>query len=310
MTANSTVLPRNWLAFEINILRRLDFSSASIPIALNDNLGRILKHWNVKVSANSPLKSRYISSLVSIENNGELLSKDQLQFLLEDIYVPKYKLQNESLTDWFSETDSWWFDNLRGKITDIESPICKAIALDLGMKVGDYVHSFDESTRELRQPLSNVFRKLWNIQKLPVDNESNNKCQNKSVNEFTAENYSDLLFLRLPNARKTSLKESLRTEAWREEWVRGNNQFWKRLENEQRGELGGHVETRSQYLNMVSDYFQTAQHIDAWAIEHVEDGFIPTQDIVEAISNVRRVDTIYSKDFSELMGTKAVIITA
>jgi hypothetical protein len=55
---------------------------------------------------------------------------------------------------------------------------------------------------------------------------------------------------------------------------------------------------------------QTAAHIKSWAISHVEDGAIGTQDIVETIGKIRRVDTIFTKDFSELTGTKAVIITA
>ncbi len=47
-----------------------------------------------------------------------------------------------------------------------------------------------------------------------------------------------------------------------------------------------------------------------WAIAHVENGFIQTQDIVTTIGRIRRVETIYTKDFTELTGTKAVIIVA
>ena len=43
---------------------------------------------------------------------------------------------------------------------------------------------------------------------------------------------------------------------------------------------------------------------------HVETGFIQATDITEVIARIRRVDTVYTKDFSELTGTKAVIITA
>jgi hypothetical protein len=37
---------------------------------------------------------------------------------------------------------------------------------------------------------------------------------------------------------------------------------------------------------------------------------VTTQELVETIGSVRKVDTIYTKDFSELTGAKAVIITA
>jgi len=32
--------------------------------------------------------------------------------------------------------------------------------------------------------------------------------------------------------------------------------------------------------------------------------------LVECVSNTRKIDAIYTKDFSELLGIKAVIITA
>ena len=70
------------------------------------------------------------------------------------------------------------------------------------------------------------------------------------------------------------------------------------------------VETKSQYLRLLEETLRTASHIKHWAISHVESGFISTQDLVEVIGKIRRVDTIFTKDFSELTGTKAVIITA
>jgi hypothetical protein len=82
------------------------------------------------------------------------------------------------------------------------------------------------------------------------------------------------------------------------------------LESSQAGKLGTLIETKSQYLQFVEDTLQTASHIPKWAVAHVENGFVSTQDIVEVIGRIRRVDTIFSKDFSELTGTKAVIITA
>ena len=88
------------------------------------------------------------------------------------------------------------------------------------------------------------------------------------------------------------------------------NDFWDDFENARNGKLGAPVETKSQYLRLLEETLRTASHIQSWAIAHVEDGFIATQDIVETIGRVRRVDTIYTKDFSELTGTKAVIITA
>ena len=47
-----------------------------------------------------------------------------------------------------------------------------------------------------------------------------------------------------------------------------------------------------------------------WAIEGVSDGFVSKDELVECVGNARRVDAVYTKDFSELLGTQSVIITA
>lgn len=310
MLENSVNTPKSWLAFELNILRRLEFSSVAFPFTNSPNLGNYLKNWNIRVLANDLLQAAFMDAKTYIENNGEELSIEEVEIVLEDAYVPQYQLRNESLRNWFNETDAWWFDNVRTNIERLESPLKQALALSLGMKVGDYVLSFDEGTRILRQPLSNVYRRFWSVQPQPINNGQNNAAYNKNSNEFTAENYTDLLFLRLPTAHNQMFRESLSWTAWREEWIRGGDDFWNDLQENLIGQLGTHIETKSQYLNIIEDILRTASHIKLWAIAHVEDSFISTQDLVETIGKVRRVDTIYSKDFSELLGTKAVIITA
>jgi hypothetical protein len=180
------------------------------------------------------------------------------------------------------------------------------------MSVGDYVLSFTEDTRELRHPLSNVYRRLWSIFPVSPNNGQNNVCQNRNGYEFIAdvENRADLMFLRLPRAHNLTQKNYLGWTAWREEFLRGSDDYWNTMELAQAGRLGTLVETKSQYLRLLEEILRTASHIQNWAIAHVEDGFITTQEVVETMARVRRVDTIFTKDFSELIGTKAVIITA
>ena len=47
-----------------------------------------------------------------------------------------------------------------------------------------------------------------------------------------------------------------------------------------------------------------------WAIEGISDGFLSTDELIECVGDARKIDAIYTKDFSELLGIKAVIITA
>ncbi len=302
--------PESWLAFELNILRRLEFGSIALPVTGNPAIGAYLKNWDIKVLANDTLYSSHLSSVAVIENNDEQLSEKDVSLVLEDAYVPQFELKNPALKSWFGETDAWWFDNVRSNIERLASPLKKALAISIGLKVGDYALSFDDETRRLRQPFSSVFRKYLSVLAKPVDNGQENICQNKNLNEFTAENYTDLLFLRLPRPRRVQLREALGHSAWKEEWVRGSDGFWSALEDACTGKLGAHVETKSQYLSLLEDLFKTASHIPKWAVAHSDDSFVSTQDIVETIGGIRRVETIFTKDFAELTGTKAVVITA
>jgi hypothetical protein len=311
MLNKSADAPKSWLAFELNVLRRLKFASAVLPFAGEPHLGAYLKRWNARVLANDLTQSAWTKAIAAIQNNTEKLSDEDVNLVLEDAYVPRYRLQNESLRNWFNETDAWWFDNVRNNIEKLTSPIAHSVALSVGMSVGDYALSFTEETRELRQPFSTVFKRILSVLPEPFDNHQNNACQNRTAYEFIAENSeTDLMFLRLPQAHKKSLRGFLGWTAWREEWLRGADDFWNDLERAQANRLGALVETKYQYLRHLEEILQTASHIPVWAIAHVEDGFISAQEIVEVIARIRRVDTIFTKDFSELTGTKAVIITA
>ena len=310
MYSPTKISPKSWLSFDLNVLRRLQFSSAALPFNDRPDLGAYLKRWGIRVMANDPLRSSWTRSVSRISNSAVRLSAEEVNAVLEDAYVPGYRLQNPALLNWFSETDSWWFDNVRRNIDSLESPMLRAIAATITLGVGDHVFSFRDDTRELRQPLSSVFRRLWSTFPEPWDNGQQNASTNKDADDFIAETPSELMFLRLPSSHPQGVRTHLGRLAWREEWIRRGNDFWSDLEISVRGKLGAATETKSQYLHLLEETLQRASHMRTWAIAHVEDGFIQTQDIVNTIARIRRVDTIYTKDFTELTGTKAVIIVA
>jgi hypothetical protein len=304
--------PRGWLAFELSVLRRLRFRSLINPFAGEPDLETHVKRWGVRVAVNDAARWSWIKSIARVENNGERLSESDLDILLEDVYVPRYKLRNPALRRWFGETDAWWFDNLRANAEKLDGEIKQSLALNLGMLTGDYALSFDEDTRELRQPLSRVLRRLHETQAPPFDNGQPNTSANKDARRFVAEQRGDLLFLRLPaparhGGRAAAERDSLL--AWREEWVRGGAEFWDEFDAERAGRLGGRVETRQQYLRLVEELLEAAAHLKTWAIAHTEGGSTTTEELVETIRRVRKVETIYTKDFSELLGARATIIT-
>jgi hypothetical protein len=305
----SDSLPEGWLAFELSILRRLQFRSVADPFAGEGATGAYLKRWGARVAANDAAQWSWVRARARVENNTETLSESDVQAVLEEAYVPRHRLYNAALRRWFGETDAWWFDNVRANVEKLDSPVKRALALDLGMTVGDYALSFDDETRELRQPLSRVFKRLWDASQAPFNNRQGNTATNKDARDFiTREKQVELLFLRLPRPTRRGARAS--AWAWREEWVRGEGDFWDDFERARDGRLGARAEARRQYLRHVEDLLDAAAHIPAWAVAYTDDGFLPTEDLVESISRLRRVGTVYTKDFTELTGARAIIVTA
>lgn len=301
-----------WLAFELGVLRRLKFASVALPFTGEPEFSVQLKNWRVRVAANDPMMWSYTKSLALVENNTEQLNEDDLFALLDDAYVPRDKMSNAALLKWFNETDAWWFDNLRFNAEQLE-PYKRALALTAGMMTGDYVLSFNEQTRTLRQPFSlpDVFRRMLDCLPEPMDNAMRNQSTNQDVRNFVAErHHTDLLFLRLPVpvTQTTTAMDSIVT--WREEWLRGGDDFWVDLERARGSRLGSRVQSKQQYLGFVEDLLRTASHIPTWAVAHTENGFISSEEMVEKIARVRKVSSIYSKDFSDLLGVRASLIVA
>jgi hypothetical protein len=299
-----------WLAFELSVLRRLKFRSVALPFTGEPHLGTYLKRWGVTVSANDEARWAYTKARAFIENNTERLTELDVETTLEEAYVPNFKLNNAALRRWFGESDAWWFENVRENIEALDTDAARALALSLCMMVGDYALSFDDETGELRQPLSKIFYRLWKTSLPPVDNKRTNTSSNRQARDFLSEQRADLMFLRLPAPTSRRGQRRREQSAWREEWLRGTDTFWEETERVRAGRLGAPVDSRQQYLNLLEELLSVASHLSKWAVAHVEDGFITTQELVECIGRVRKVETIYSKDFSELTGTRAVIITA
>ena len=303
--------PNGWLAFEIAVLLRLKFASVAMPFTGEPEIAIHLKRAKARVAANDPMIWAYTKATALIENYGVQLNEEDFYTLLDDAYVPRDKLDNPALLKWFSEGDSWWFDNVRFNAERLE-PYKRALALTAGMMVGDYVLSFNDETRTLRQPfaLSKVFSQMIDCLPSTRDDALRNKSTNIDVRTFVAEQHNtDLLFIRLPvNVTQTTTRDPL--ISWREEWLRGGDDFWVELEKERGAKLGSRVQSKQQYLGFVEDLLRTAAHIPTWAIAHTENGFIANDELVETVGKVRRVTAVYSKDFSDLLGVRASMIIA
>ena len=69
MHGPTKISPKSWLAFDLNVLRRMKFAiGARCRLPPNPALGAYLKRWNVRVAANDPLQSAWTRSVAHILN--------------------------------------------------------------------------------------------------------------------------------------------------------------------------------------------------------------------------------------------------
>ncbi len=292
---------RRWLGFELNILRRLKFSTIAIPFAGQPDLDWYLKFWGKQVRTNDLCQWAWWMARGYVENREETLTEDDVSFLLGDSYVPHRRLHNPALGNYLSEMDAVWFDNLWLNLRQLTSPYRQALAISHALKVGDYVFSFRPETAGLKRPLSEVFVHLWRRQREIIDNGKENTCANLEAGDFIRQTRADLMFARFPSARGLAAWRD-GTSDWREIWVRGNAEEWEQLLSRRRGKLGDTVLSKQHYLELVDQFLAQARHIPTWAISHTEDGFLSSTELADRIKKFRRLEVIYHKDFSEVLG--------
>ncbi|HEY9284874.1 MAG TPA: hypothetical protein VIP46_15560 [Pyrinomonadaceae bacterium] len=306
MTNNySEQTPAGWLAFELSVLRRLSFRTAVSPACAEPDVEAYLKRWGVRVSVNAVARWAWVRAVARVENNLERLTREDLELLLEDVYVPGHRLRNDALARRFGEAHAWWFDNFRANADRLANDTKRALALDLGLMVGDYALSFDDETRELRQPLSRALLRLAEARPAPFDNRQRNAVKQEDAQRFLADSRAaDLLFLRLPAARASATDAA---HAWRDEFIEGGADSAPAPEGTRTGRP---VATRQQYLSDLEELLAAAGRARVWAVSHVDNGHLPAEELVEVLRRHRKVETVYTKDFSELAGARAVMITA
>lgn len=299
---NFTATPnRRWLGFELSVLRRLKFASIAIPFAGQPDLEWYLKFWGKQILDNDLCQWSWWSSRALVENQGHKLTEDAVAQVLDNAYVPRRRLHNLALQQTLSELDAVWFDNVWQNIQLVENEHQRALAYTHALAVSDYVFSFTPATAELRRPLSQVFLTLWRNQRKLVNNGQQNYSLNRDAHEFARGARVDLLFARFPRPQGlTSLRNT--RAGWREAWVRGGTDFWDSLIEAQRGKLGDEVVSKDHYLQLISRFLAKAKHIPKWAVAHAEDGFVSAAEIGEVISQYRRIEVTYHKDFSEVLG--------
>jgi hypothetical protein len=288
------------LGFEASVLRQIEFRSIAVPYWSTARLDWYLKSWEKQIFANDPSVWCSIAAKAMVEATTPL-AEDDISRLLEDVYVPGVRLQNAELKRWFGETDAWWMDNLRKNVDRLDDENSRAQALLLGMQTGDYTLSFDEKSRDLRQPLTTLFWRLAG-RSVTVPGSPRNHSSNLPAEEFIRQTRADMIYLKLPPASSWTSGSKMRS-AWRESWVTGGAPPQKEAKRE--------PQSKGSYLACIDRLLKLASHIGSWAVGYQENGLASAHDVAEVIKEHRPIRATYSKDLTEVLGgLRSFIIVA
>lgn len=314
--------PNRWLAFEASVLRKLDFASIALARAGHSGGALQIKRRGALVLANENRPAYFHELRATLDNANETLTSEEVDALLLDVYAPGFNLNCPRLLSFFSVPEAWWFDNLHRRIKALASPIKQSIALAIAVKTGEYALSFTDETRELRQPLSTVFRRLAHRFPAPFDNRQANVTTQHTAREFIATVHADLLFLRLP--RRACFAESIEKtwhDSWLEETVDEETVEADEARESEVREAKAATSTTSSpgfnftngktsFLRDTEDLFARSLHFPRIALAHTADGYLSVEELADTVRAVRAVEAIYTKDFSEFSGSRAAIIIA
>src|SRR4030095_10609937 len=131
---------------DLRVLRLLKFDSIALPFTGEPDLGVQLKRWKIRVAANDPMLWSFTKATPLVENPNDKLNEQDLEMLLDDACMPRDKLDNPTLLNWFTESDAWWFDNVRFNAERLETNYKRALALTAGVMGGGYVVALTHST--------------------------------------------------------------------------------------------------------------------------------------------------------------------
>lgn len=284
------------LGFQASVLRQLEFRSIAIPFWSEARLDWYLKAWGKIIFANDPRVWAGTVARANVEA-AQPLGEDTITQILEEVYVPRVRLENQDLRRWFGETDAWWMDNLRRNIEALDDRLMRAQALTLGLQTGDYALSFGNETLELRRPLTTVFWRLAGRTFPGPAAQQHNRTFNEPAEDFIKHARADLLYLRAP-ASHTEVGGAEARSEWRETWVSGpandqSTRFSKRSTTPQ---------SKQAYLTSLDRLLKPASNFKLWAIEYQEPSLASAQDVIELIKEYRPVKASYSKDVTEVAG--------
>jgi hypothetical protein len=288
-------------AFEVAVLREVNFASLAIPFGGDGRLAWRLKMLGKRVFTNDIQQSKTCRAIAAAENNGLTLNAALLDTLLAAAHDaaedPDFPI-NGGLLRWFAPSEARWLEGFRQAALAMPERIVQALAMSLGLRLGDYRLAFDETARELRRPLEDVAIELSPRLNLAVDNRQANAASNLDARQFVFQAQADAVYVRFPAFEALDRAERA-PEGWREVWTSGSPAIWRTITLHQRGTFGGRFLTRSDYQTAVASFLKRLDSFPQWIISASQSPAMTLEELTGHVERCRPVERTFTKDAGE-----------
>ncbi len=286
-------------AFEVAVLRELPFKSIALPFGGNGHLGWRLKMLGKQIHTNDIRQAETCQSIALVENNGFVLGASQIDALLSaarDASEDETLDVNAGLGPWFTPTEARWMEGFRRAVLMNSDRILQALAMSLGLRLGDYWLSFDDEAKALRPSLEEAAIELSTRLNLAVDNHQTNTAACMDPRNFVVQAQADLVYVALPGITPANPSA---TSSWREIWASGEPDAPARLAKQQHGTFGGRFLSRTEYKTAVKKFFNRLRHFSQWSVSMTDRHPLSPEELGDLLKEMRPVTKTYSKDVSE-----------
>lgn len=211
----------DWLWEHIS---KVDFDSVLDVFGGTGAISHKAKQFNKKVYYNDYLRFNHQIGLAIIENNGEILTEEDVEFLLTDhdhLDYPSF-IQSEFEDLYFTDEENAWLDRMHVNIGELENKYKQAIAnsalaqsclakrpynlfhrANLYMRTEDVERSFGNKTTWEKSFEEHFTKNVEEYNNAVFDNERENKAFNKDVMEWENPPEADLVYLDPPYYDRT-----------------------------------------------------------------------------------------------------------
>jgi DNA adenine methylase len=305
---------KNKIIIEIwNHLKDYEFNSVLDCFAGSNVVGYFLKCQGKRVITNDFLAFSYINSKATIENSTEIITQDDILFLLSENKNPGF-IKKTFREIFFTDEENAFLDKVRYNILAIKNEYKEALALSALVRAclkkrarGVFTYAgerYDDGRLDMKKSIETHFMESIQILNNSVfDNKEHNEAHNKRSEEFYYK--TDLVYFDPPYFTPNSDNDYVR----RYHFIEGLVKNWEGIEIQQKSKVKKFESYRSPFSKKESAYTAFDElfkkYIDSIiAISYSSNSYPNKEELFEMLSHYKKNVQVFEIDHTYSFGNQ------